>query len=96
VTNGNIALVYEWWEDIKFSVKANIADGNGVAFIPSDASFHLVAETPNGKIDNDFTEKEQRSGESPTKIDMLVNGGGEAAIEIHATDGNIKIAEANP
>ncbi len=96
VTTGNVALVYEWWEPAKFSVKANIADGNGFAFIPSDASFHLVAETPNGKIDNDFTEKEQRSGEQPTKIDILVGGGGEAGIEIRATDGNIKIAEANP
>lgn len=95
-TTGNVALVYEWWEHTKFSVKANIADGNGFAFIPSDASFHLVAETPNGKIANDFTEKEQRSGESPAKIDMLVGGGGEVGIEIRATDGNIKIAEANP
>ena len=96
VTTGNLALVYEWWEHAKFSVKGSIADGNGFAFIPSEASFHLVAETPNGKIDNDFTEKEQRSGEPPTKIDMLVGGGGEAGIEIRATDGNIKIAEANP
>ena len=96
VTTGNVALVYEWWEPAKFSVKANIADGNGFAFIPSDASFHLVAETPNGKIDNDFTEKEQRSGEQPTKIDILVGDGSEAGIEIRATDGNIKIAEANP
>jgi hypothetical protein len=96
VTTGNLALVYEWWEHTKFSVKGSIADGNGFVFIPSDASFHLVAEAPNGKIANDFTETEQRNGESPTRIDMLVGGGGGAGIEIRATDGNIKIAEANP
>ena len=96
VTTGNLALVYDWWEDAEFFVKATIADGNGFAFIPSDASFHLLAENPNGKIANDFTEKEQRGGEQPTKIDMLVGGRGDASIEIHATDGNIKITEANP
>ncbi len=96
VNTGNVALIYDWWENSKFSVKANIADGNGLAFIPSDASFHLVAEAPNGKIDNDFTEKEQRNGDALPKIDMLVGGGGEVGIEIRATDGNIKIAEANP
>ena len=96
VTTGNLALIYEWWENSKFSVKATIEDGNGLAFIPSEASFHLVAEAPNGKIANDFTEKEQRSGEAPNKIDVLVGDGGSASIEIRATDGNIKIAEANP
>ena len=96
VSTGDLALVYDWWENAKFSVKASIANGNGFAFIPSDASFRLAAETPNGKIATDFTEKEQRRGEPPTKIDMLVGGGGEVAIEMRATDGNIKIAEANP
>jgi hypothetical protein len=96
VTTGNLAIVYEWWEQATFSLRANIADGNGFAFIPSDASFHLMAETVTGKIANDFTEKEERRGQEPTKIDMLVGGDGKTTIEIRVADGNIKISEANP
>ena len=96
VSTGNLGLVYDWWEQRKFAVHANIADGNVLAFIPSDATFHLIAEALNGKIANDFTEKEQRHGEQPGRVDMLVGGSGDVSIEIRATDGNIKISEANP
>jgi hypothetical protein len=30
------------------------------------------------------------------KIDTFVHGGGQAAINVHAADGDIKIVEANP
>ncbi len=31
-----------------------------------------------------------------TKVDVLVHGGGEAQIRMHATEGNIKVVEQNP
>jgi len=31
-----------------------------------------------------------------TKVDVLVNGGGEAQVKMHATEGNIKVVEENP
>lgn len=95
---GNLTLSYDWWEHGTFSVHANIAQGNAWAFLPSASAFHLVAETAHGKISNDFDNLavERTAASAAAKIDMLVNGGGQAAIKMRAADGDIKIAEANP
>ena len=94
--SGNLAIAYEWWEDLAFSIRANIQDGNAFAYIPTDAAFHLIAHTATGKIANDFEEKEQRRAEAVSKIDVLVSGGGKTTFQFETQDGNIKIAEHNP
>jgi DUF4097 and DUF4098 domain-containing protein YvlB len=93
---GNLAIAYEWWEDLEFSIRATIQDGNAFAYIPTDAAFHLIAHTATGKIANDFAEKEQRRAEPINKIDMLVGGGGKTTFQFETQDGNVKIAEHNP
>jgi len=95
---GSLTVSYDWWEHGTFSVHANIAQGNTWAFLPSDSAFHLVAETAHGKIGNDFDNLavERTAAAAAAKIDMLVNGGGQAAIKMRAADGDIKIVEANP
>jgi hypothetical protein len=93
---GALILMYDWWNPRKFSADTQIADGNLFAVIPGDASFHLIAEAANGKIGNDFAEKEQRTGAPVTKVDSLVGASPQATINLRAIDGNIKIVEANP
>jgi hypothetical protein len=93
---GALILMYDWWNPRKFSADTQIADGNLFAVIPGDASFHLIAEAANGKIGNDFAEKEQRTGAAVTKVDSLVGASPQAIINLRAIDGNIKIVEANP
>ncbi len=93
---GNLAIAYEWWEDLEFSIRATIQNGNAYAYIPTDAAFHLIAHTATGKIANDFAEKEERRAEPVNKIDMLVGGGGKTIFQFETEDGNIKIAEHNP
>jgi len=93
---GNLAIAYEWWEELEFSVRATIQNGNAFAYIPTDAAFHLIAHTATGKIANDFAEKEQRRAEPINKIDMLVGGGGKTTFQFETQDGNVKIAEHNP
>ena len=93
---GALTLIYDWWNPRKFSANAQIADGNLFAIIPGDASFHLLAEAANGKISNDFAEKEKRTGETVTKVDSRVGGSPQTTINLRAIDGNIKIVEANP
>ena len=95
---GNLILSYDWWEENNFSAEANIAHGNAWAYLPGDAAFHLLAKAVHGEIFNDF---ESRAVAKPaaargTKIDALVNGGGEATIKFRVTEGNIKILETNP
>lgn len=96
IKTGNLAIAYEWWEDLEFSIRATIQSGNAFAYIPTDAAFHLIAHTATGKIANDFAEKEQRRAEPINKIDMLVGGGDKTTFQFETQDGNVKIAEHNP
>src|SRR5207247_8698592 len=50
VSRGTLTLAYEWWVPGKFSVLANIADGNVWASLPGDAALQLIADTDHGKI----------------------------------------------
>lgn len=93
---GNLALVYEWWEDEEFSIRSTVEDGNAFAYIPSDAAFHLIAYTATGQIGNDFEEKEQRHAEPVNKIDMMVGDESKTLFQFENQDGNIKISEHNP
>ena len=93
---GAVSLRYDWWTSRKFSASARILDGNLFAIIPSDASFRVHAEAPNGKIGNDFAEKEEQTSATVTKVDGVVGDSSEATINLTADDGNIKIVEANP
>ncbi|HET9801231.1 MAG TPA: hypothetical protein VFP82_06050 [Chthoniobacterales bacterium] len=93
---GNLAIVYEWWEDEDFSIRSTIEDGNAFAYIPSDASFHLIASTATGQIGNDFETKENRHAEPVQKVDMMVGDGGKTTFQFENQDGNIKINEHNP
>jgi hypothetical protein len=93
---GNLAIVYEWWEEEEFSIRSSIEDGNAFAYIPSDASFHLIASTATGQIGNDFETKENRHAEPVRKINMMVGDGGKTTFQFENQDGNIKISEHNP
>jgi hypothetical protein len=93
---GHLAITYEWWEELEFLIRATVQNGHSVAYIPSEAAFHLIAHTATGKIANDFAEKEQRRAEPVNKIDMLVGGGGKATFQFETQDGNVKISEHNP
>ena len=96
VKSGNFAVIFEWWQPNKFSVNASIDDGNGFAFLPSEASFHLIAKTDSGKIGNDFAEQEDRRGEVVTHVDTMIGTTNNVTMNLHAADGNIRIVEANP
>jgi len=98
IRRGNFILSYDWWEESNFSAQANIEHGNAWVYLPGDAAFHLLVKAVHGEIFNDF---ESRAVAKPTaakgtKIDALVNGGGQATIKFRVREGDIKIVEANP
>ena len=98
MNRGTLTLAYDWWEKEKFSAQANVGQGNTWVFLPSEAGFHLLARTANGKIANDFNNVPLTTNSSgrEMKIDQIINGGGSPTIRIRVDKGNIKIAEANP
>ena len=98
MNRGTLTLSYDWWGEKKFSAQATMTQGDAWVWLPSDAAFHLFADTANGKIANDFSDlpiSANASGRA-MKIDQLINGGGSAAIKVRVGNGNIRIGEANP
>lgn len=95
---GTLGISYDWWESGTFSVQANVVRGNAWAFLPSNAAFHLVAETMHGKVASDFDAAPVARAPSagPDKIDALVHGGGQTVIKVRTENGDVKIVEANP
>ncbi len=98
INRGTLTLSYEWWEDEKFSAEVMMRQGNAWVWLPSDAAFHLLSEVKHGRIANDFNDLPvpNNPDAAVTKIDQIVNGGGEATIKIHVDEGNVRIGEANP
>jgi len=94
--SGNVAIVYEWWEEGEFSVRSKVENGNAFAYVPSEAAFHLIARTVTGKIANDFAEQRDRRSEPVRKIDMSVGGESKTTFQFETQDGNIKISAHNP
>lgn len=93
---GNLSLSFDWWEWAQFTVDAVVERGHIRSFLPGDAAFRLQAEAPNGKIDNDFLEKEKRRAEPTNKIDMVVGEKSDVHVKIRANNGNIRVTETNP
>jgi hypothetical protein len=93
---GNLTVSYDWWEPGKFSVQADIARGNAWTILPSNAAFHLVAETAYGRVASDFDDSPVARLRGAEKIDRLVRGGGKAVIKVRTGNGDVKIVEANP
>ena len=98
MNRGTLALGYDWWEEEKFSAQINIGQGNAWVFLPTDATFHLLARAARGKIANDFNNSPLTANSSSRgmNIDQIINGGGPATIQIQVDKGDVKIGEANP
>jgi Putative adhesin len=95
VITGGLDVSYNWWEQRKFSIDAQIVNGHTHLFIPGDASFHVVAETEDGQIDNAFAEQAQRNGDDVSKIDVVIGTTPGAEFRLRAKNGNIQIGEAD-
>ena len=95
VGTGPLALIYDWWEPIAFSVDAQIKKGIAFALIPGNASFHLLAEGSHGEIRNDFTRQQIRSGKFG-RIDNLIGPSPNAEIRVGVKRGDIRVAKPFP
>jgi hypothetical protein len=95
VVTGGVDVSYDRWEQRKFLIDAQIVNGHTHVFIPGDASFHVVAETEDGQIDNAFAEQAQRNGDDVSKIDLVIGTTPVLELRLRAKNGNIEIGEAD-
>jgi len=94
VANGALDLFYERCDRRRFSVDAQITNGNARLFIRRGASFHIQAETTTGKIINEFPDMVDLNGRAARKVDIFTGKGPSPEVKLRVTTGDIKIAEA--
>lgn len=90
LVNGRLEAVYDWWDNRKFSVKLSSSQGNIRAVIPSDASAGITAQAPTGWIVNGFEARKAGLVEPVHTLNFAI-GEADAAFEMKAVDGNIRI-----
>ena len=95
---GNLTISYEWWEHGTFSIQANITQGNAWAFLPSEAAFHLVAETPTAESPTTLMipQSHERPLHKRRKLTYWFAVEEKRQSRCVPTDGEIKIMEENP
>jgi hypothetical protein len=95
IVNGRLDVGHDWWETHAFSVKASSANANLRLFLPSDASARISARATTGRIFNAFDPKKPRPNENVRTLDTVTGSNAEAAFEMKATSGNIRIEKTN-
>jgi hypothetical protein len=88
---GRLDVAFDWWENDKFSVKAESTYGNVRAILPSDASASLNATALEGRVANSFETKKTSSGDVIHSVATVIGPEAEAAISLEAGRGNIRI-----
>jgi DUF4097 and DUF4098 domain-containing protein YvlB len=91
IVNGRIDLAYDWWDSQKFAAKALSQNASIRAYLPSDASATIAAQAPTGWIVNGFEAKKNAPAEPPHTLNTTIGTEPEAAFEMKAANGNIRI-----
>jgi hypothetical protein len=95
IVNGRLDVGYDWWETGAFSVKMSGTNANLRAFLPSDAAAKISARAATGKIFNAFDPKKAHSDEDVHRLDTVTGSDAEAAFEMKASSGNVRIEKTN-
>ncbi len=91
VMTGNLDVFFDWWEEAKSSVLAEVVNGNIFGILPDDSSFTLAAETVHGNIASAFSENDKPHSPPLRRVQTTVGTGVRSDIKVHTTNGNIKI-----
>ena len=94
VTNGTLDLYYEPCDQKRFSVDAQMTNGNARVFIQRGASFRIQAETMTGRIVNELGDMVNLNGRATRKIDISTGKDVRHEIKLRVTTGDVKIAQA--
>jgi hypothetical protein len=93
VTNGRLDFFYDWWEPGTFTIEGAIVNGNIQAFVPRGSSFHVDAETKDGRIVDHFGET-NTPRENGTEFETTIGSGPSPSFRIRTTHGNIHFERA--
>jgi hypothetical protein len=91
IVNGRLEVVYDWWDDGKFSVKASSRNASIRAILPSDSSAAIAARAPTGCIVSDFDAKNAGPVEPAHALNFSIGTERGAVFQMTAAKGNIRI-----
>lgn len=91
VTAGGIDLLYDWPEQRAVTLDAELGAGSILVFIPSENSFRLHAEAPDGRVTSDFTGTKDRAGQDVSKLDETIGTATPSMLTLRARAGNIRV-----
>jgi hypothetical protein len=91
VETGRLDVFHGWWENHKFSVKGSSNRGIVRAFLPSDASVMLNANSETGRIINAFGARKTGANDTVRSLNTVMGSSSEAVIELKAGSGDIQI-----
>ncbi|MFN2623109.1 MAG: hypothetical protein ABR611_09710 [Chthoniobacterales bacterium] len=90
VETGRLDVVYDWWENHEFAIKAASTRGNIRGIFPSDASLNLSATASEGRIANGF-QPTTTSKEVVHSVAEVIGSEAQTVVSLEARRGNIRI-----
>ena len=94
IETGKLEIVYDWWENQEFAIKAASTRGNIRAIFPSDSSLNLSATATKGRIADGFQSSEKAS-DVIHSVAEVIGSEAQAVVSLQATQGNIRIDKLN-
>jgi len=91
VETGRLDVVYDWWENHEFAIKALNIRGHIRAIFPSDASLNLSAMATEGRVANGFGKKKTGPADVVRSIAEVIGPNARAVVSLEARRGNIHV-----
>ena len=91
VDTGRLDIVYDWWENHEFAIKALNHRGHVHAIFPSQASLNLSATATEGRVANGFGNKKTGPGDIVHSIAEVIGPNAQTSVALEARRGNIRI-----
>src|SRR2546423_2030367 len=91
VETGRLDIVYDWWENHEFAIRAESVRANIRAIFPGDASLNLSAAATEGRIANGFQSTTTTSKGVVHSVAQVIGSDAQAVVSLEARRGNIRI-----
>jgi hypothetical protein len=93
VNQGGLSVLFDWLEENPITIEGVIEDGNALARMPTDATFHLHAVAKEGHVSSDFSPMETRQRGDDSEINEVIGDGPATKLTFRAGEGNIHVSE---
>ena len=93
VNQGGLSVLFDWLEEDPITIEGVIEDGNALALIPTDATFHLHAVAKQGHVSSDFSPMGTGQRGDDSEINEVIGDTPATKLTFRAGEGNIHISE---